>query len=294
LHWPAAVYADPLEETLSFTLDTDFSLDAASRVSLASLGGYSRNTPPDVDNAICWNGGSHGGAGGRGYLESQTDLDPEPTFGDPLAPVEVGLGGRGDLAWTPEEHALCGVAGVGGGAFHVRAGGKVRIDGAIDVSGGAGHSETESVWCGANLGNAGGAGGSVWIEAEELAGSGSIAAGGGDGAAILTGQVCGGGGGGGRVAAQIAGDGFDGDVDVAGGAAGCGGAEPGVSGTQSLEVTTPEDTGDSGAADDTGPERRTPADAADDPGCGCAQTSGVAWLPAGVALLLAGRRRARC
>lgn len=294
LHWPAAVYADPLEETLSFTLDTDFSLDAASRVSLASLGGYSRNTPPDVDNAICWNGGSHGGAGGRGYLESQTDLDPEPTFGDPLAPVEVGLGGCGDLAWTPEEHALCGVAGVGGGAFHVRAGGKVRIDGAIDVSGGAGHSETESVWCGANLGNAGGAGGSVWIEAEELAGSGSIAAGGGDGAAILTGQVCGGGGGGGRVAAQIAGDGFDGNVDVAGGAAGCGGAEPGVSGTQSLEVTTPEDTGDSGAADYTGPERRTPADAADDPGCGCAQTSGVAWLPAGVALLLAGRRRARC
>lgn len=293
VYWPADVYADPLGEQLSFTLDTDLWVDTTSRVALAGYGGYARSTPEGEEDKICWSGGSHGGVGGSGYIESRTQTEPEPAFDDELAPTAVGSGGCGDFAWTPVEHALCGVAGMGGAALSIVAGRTVRVDGVVDVSGFPGRPETEDMYCISNLGNAGGAGGALWIVAASIEGSGVMDVGGGDGAANLTEQACGGGGGGGRLAAQVETDAFAGTIVATGGEPGCDAAESGADGSIHLEAMA--DTGDSGEVEDTGePNRR--GENTDDPtetGCGCASgeaPAGVFLSGAGAALL---RRRRR-
>ncbi|MCC6235104.1 MAG: hypothetical protein IT580_20845, partial [Verrucomicrobiales bacterium] len=116
-------------------------------------------------------GGSHGGRGGHGDNHAAVT-----THGSLTEPQIPGSGGGNTLTF--------GEGGRGGGAVRLRVDGELRIDGRLEAEGTTGGS-----YAGA------GAGGSLWIQARQLTGSGRISAQGGSAL-----RNDGGGGGGGRVA----------------------------------------------------------------------------------------------
>ncbi len=138
------------------------------------------------DNA---RGGNHGGLGGGRQFGGPVVADPL-TYGDVLRPGFPGAGGHSlDHGWARFSGPR------GGGVVHVAVEGLLRLDGELradGADGGAGPSDH------GNLGAGGGAGGSVWVEASRLEGSGRIWARGGDGGDASHGD--GSGGGGGRIA----------------------------------------------------------------------------------------------
>lgn len=135
-------------------------------------------------------GGTHGGEGG-GPSPSTSVIDTVS------APNMIGSGGSSDFA----------TGGSGGGVFLLWAtGGDLEINGDISANG-------QTVTSG--IGDpGGGAGGSIWITAENLTGSGSASANGGEG------RNNGGGGGGGRISVQCSvdcSDTFEANVTAYGG-----------------------------------------------------------------------------
>ncbi|PWU11637.1 MAG: hypothetical protein C5B50_23020 [Verrucomicrobia bacterium] len=119
-------------------------------------------------------GGSYGGGGA---------INAGPTYGSPLAPVDLGSGGGG------QDCGSAGPGGNGGGAIRLNVAGTLQLDGSISASG-----------SGPGAGNAGaGSGGSVYATVGALAGAGTFHADGGPG-----GSQGGGGGGGGRIAVYYA------------------------------------------------------------------------------------------
>jgi hypothetical protein len=164
-------------------------------------------------------GGGYGGAGGNGGT-----LQGGPTYGSMMFPAEMGSGG-----------------GLGGPARGGYGGGSVRLDiseiltfnGQIIADGTAGAGPPN--YCG----SAGGSGGSIWITAETMTGSGALQANGGIGQVYNT--PGGGGGGGGRIAihvfkAPLYSPGcYRGTWTVNGGAGGGAGGLPGSLGTVYLD-----------------------------------------------------------
>ncbi|MBI4953663.1 MAG: LamG domain-containing protein [Myxococcales bacterium] len=122
-------------------------------------------------------GGSHGGAGYGAVWDA--------TYGDLGAPSALGSGGLGSA---------------GGGSIRIVATGAVRIDGALTARG-APHAGFHT-----------GAGGSLWIRAAALTGTGLVSAAGGP--ANADGEH---GGGGGRIKLEVLGLAFAGERSVAGG-----------------------------------------------------------------------------
>jgi len=118
-------------------------------------------------------GGSHGGYGGNAPLV--------PLPGDLYEPSALGEAGGG-LGST------AGTGGRGGGAVHLISVAPMSIDGQI-LANGNGGTRGNYLW----FYGGGGAGGSIWLEAPEVSGSGVFHANGG-------GQGGSGGGGGGRIA----------------------------------------------------------------------------------------------
>lgn len=119
-------------------------------------------------------GAAHGGTGGNGGGESNTQTT---TYGSVTAPILLGSGGAG----------VGSVGGYGGGRVYINASGTLTVNGKIYANGGqAGTGDIN--------GNGGGSGGSIYILAGTLAGSGSIQAKGGN--ALQYGGT----GGGGRIA----------------------------------------------------------------------------------------------
>lgn len=144
-------------------------------------------------------GGSHGGLGGapgettdgQFYDYWNTKEGRSPTFDSPFHPTRPGDGGGGSAG-----DAL-GLPGGGIVQLDTHAA-QVTVDGTIDVTGyDAGN------WDGNGDHGAAGAGGSVYVEAKKLSGSGMIDA---DGGSFCRGCVdsFGGGGGGGRIAVLYA------------------------------------------------------------------------------------------
>ncbi|WP_201787440.1 hypothetical protein, partial [Pseudomonas sp. BMS12] len=188
--------------TSPLSLNADvIEVSADSRIDVSELG--------DAPSIAVGNysGGSHGGLGGR-----PGNSTVNPTFGDPLHPITRGIGGRGSSSSYITR---------GGGALSL-ASRVLDLQGQVLANGG-GYAVSGSV--------GGGAGGSIWINAQLLrAGSGTaIRALGGDAKGSITGA-----GGGGRIAiyyGQL--DGFDPltQVSVAAGA----GAYPAGVGSLHLE-----------------------------------------------------------
>ncbi len=141
-------------------------------------------------------GGSHGGLGGGG--------SPGFVYGNPLAPDTLGGGGG---------------YGSGAGEPGGRGGGRVRLDAAALVIDGAVLARGVPGLAQAQQNGSGGAGGSIWLSAQTLGGSGDVDASGGAAGPGIGGA----GGGGGRVAITWESDAasaFDSDaIDAHGGAA---------------------------------------------------------------------------
>jgi hypothetical protein len=167
------------EAVLDLTVGT-LTLDADSRIDVTARGyeggrgmneaGLSVGNQP---GASAYAGGSYGGLGGR-YSAGYT---PNPVYGDPLDPVELGSGGGA---------AGSSDGGDGGGRVLIQAGSIVN-NGAIRADGGLGALSPSGM----------GSGGAVNIRTGTLAGSGTIEADGGDRAGAN--NV---GGGGGRIAIE--------------------------------------------------------------------------------------------
>ena len=146
-------------------------------------------------------GGGHGGYGGGRRNTTNAGV----AYGDPYRPLAPGSGGAGCMA-----NSYCGSpggdGGAGGGAVHLTVGGALTVDGSI-LANGEGVTFVNGV-----IPGSGGAGGSIFLEAATLAGSGQIHANGGSGAG--TRKI---GGGGGRIAIYTASSTFSGTYSAQGG-----------------------------------------------------------------------------
>jgi hypothetical protein len=150
---------DPINAT-SVTVSGNVSASTISATNLTiatggvidvSAQGYPANTSyPGAAASSSLNGGSHIGAGGV------NSGSPGATYGSIYFPAEFGAGG--------------GDGGKGGGAIRLNISGTLQNDGAIRANGNA--YET--------FNNIGGAGGSIWINAGTLAGTGTVEVNGGD------------------------------------------------------------------------------------------------------------------
>lgn len=179
--------ADP--EGLSLTVRGDLLLDASSLIT-ASGKGYPGSQGPGAGQDALFIDGRGGGGGYGGGGGSGLGAKGGSTYGQPLAPLELGSGGGGGGPWPGSP---------GGGAIRLTIGGVFRLEGALSADGADG-----------SFAGGSGSGGSIWLECALLTGQGTVSARGGSSAFA-------GGGGGGRVRTDVALDQFEGWVDTTGG-----------------------------------------------------------------------------
>lgn len=141
----------------------------------------------------CGGGGAYGGNGGVSYSGSAGGEG----YGSVLEPTDLGSsggGGNGSPARSP-----------GGGVVRLVVGGTLQLDGTLSADGTPAWYDNQG----------GGAGGSIWITADKLAGTGLVSANGGNGE-----WVDGGSGSGGRIALYLTASEFTGTLRATGGAPG--------------------------------------------------------------------------
>ena len=155
------------DNRVSLTVAGDVTVDVTSVINAAGLG-YAANKGPGAGGQSSWGGeggGGHGGNGGNGIPGAGGGA----IYGSIPAPITHGSGGN--------YHA-----GSGGGVIRLAVGGTLTVDGVISASGNNAYDAD----------GGGGSGGSVFLSAANLAGTGSIRADGGNGGS----SGSGGGGGG--------------------------------------------------------------------------------------------------
>jgi len=165
---------------LSITITGNMTIETGGTISTTSRGFPASQGPGGRPDGGCCGGGggaSHAGFGGNGSDHNGA----MQIYGSMTRPIDLGSGGEN--VWG------CATGGYGGGALHLSIGGVLFVQGAVQSDGGDGIFSCHWSYGG------GGSGGSVWIEAGSLMGSGTISANGGFGA-----SGAGGGGSGGRVA----------------------------------------------------------------------------------------------
>jgi hypothetical protein len=150
----------------------------------ASLAGFPATMGPG-GTAMTWDGGGYGGQGG-----GQANPPTAPSYGSMTRPSALGSGG-----------SQPGAVHYGGGAVKVVVTNALTVNGAIRADGG-----TDNAYIGDS-------GGSIWLIAGTLSGTGVVSAVGGNG--NLTGSH--GAGGGGRIAIEYVTSAFSGSVTVANG-----------------------------------------------------------------------------
>ncbi len=197
---------EPVNKIIYTSLN-NFELTSTGVINLDSKG-YAAGEGPGAgtDGQYGSGGGAYGGNGGKG-----TTYAGGTAYGSMTEPTDLGSGG-----------GVFGPSGAGGGAIKITAGGTAKIDGLITANGGYGEG---GYWEDAS---GGGAGGSIWIIANTLEGTGILRANGGD---TPNKNRDGGGGGGGRIALYYTVDNFNfATITVNGGTAG-NTAQPGGVGT---------------------------------------------------------------
>lgn len=164
---------------VTLNLDGDLTVDSGSFIS-ANDQGYAARLGSGAGYGSSGEAGSGGTYGGTGGISNDNGVNPN-TYGNEQAPYHLGSG-SGILN--------NGVAG--GGAVIIRCLGNATVNGTISANG-AGGIVYLSSWA-----SGGGSGGSVFLTADNISGSGLITALGGTGGGSALGG--GGGGGGGRIA----------------------------------------------------------------------------------------------
>jgi hypothetical protein len=174
-------------------MQTDFELTVTGDVHVEPTGaiyadgrGFPGSQGPGAGGSghnIECGGGGHGGAGARG--DNVPEAAGGPAYGDPLRPTTLGSGGGNATGRDDLTDPASG--GSGGGVLLLSVGGVLRVDGLLSAVGTAGNAN----W----YRSGGGAGGSIRLHADTIAGDGAISANGGAGGAYQS-SIAGGGGGG--------------------------------------------------------------------------------------------------
>ena len=162
---------------VDLTIAGDAEVPAGCSIDVSGHGYASASGP----GAGCSSGGESGGGGGHGGVGgvSAKGCPGGGAYNSILTPTLHGSGGGNGYA-SP--------GGYGGGVIRLTVGGTLRVDGAIAANGGS--------YISGNYGG-GGAGGSVSLTVDTMAGTGAISVNGGNGSSV------GGGGGGGRIAVEF-------------------------------------------------------------------------------------------
>ncbi len=194
---PALVHASSISllySTITVYYGTKFTIDNNVTVSFdsliwsdgngyATMSGISPGIATKRSSGIDYgSGGAHGGVGG-GAASGAAYYGGMKTYGSITNPVDFGSGGWG---------------GPGGGAIHLVVGDTLQVIGTVSSNGGAATSGS-------------GAGGSVWIDAPMIIGTGSITANSGTSSTDSSGT-----GGGGRVAIYTDNSNFGGTLQAFG------------------------------------------------------------------------------
>jgi hypothetical protein len=194
------------QTNLVLVMPGNLTLSGGGAISVDGLGHALTNGPgAGMSLSSQGSGGGYGGAGG----DSASGATGGITYGSATQPVNFGSGGGNGVATATG-------GSQGGGRIRLSIGGAMTVDGTLSANG----------YDGAQEDSGGGAGGSIWIAARSVSGTGLISASGGDG--DFSG---GGGGGGGRIALYSPANSFTGQFSVAGGS----GANPGEAGTLYFE-----------------------------------------------------------
>jgi hypothetical protein len=134
---------------------------------------------PGAGKSTYYSGGGYGGKGGG--------TSPGSTYGRAELPLEPGS----PAGWNAYGGTYCySVGGLGGGAVHLRAGGELRVDGLVTADG----------WFGSYYRGSAGSGGSIFLAAPRVTGSGRLSARGGRGLGESPATTIISSGGGGRIA----------------------------------------------------------------------------------------------
>ncbi|MFV1968111.1 MAG: Ig-like domain-containing protein [Pirellulaceae bacterium] len=167
---------------LDFAVNEQVIVDASSRIDVSGKGYPQWMAAPGAAVPTRASGGSHGGSGGDGYVNSNPG-SAGSVYGNYADPNELG-GGAGFTHST--------TTGSGGGLVRIEAA-SLYLDGQILSDGQRSQGPS---------GGGGGAGGTIYVEVGFLTGSGSMHARGGNGVGFVYygSNTGGGGGGGGRVA----------------------------------------------------------------------------------------------
>ncbi|MFC1639038.1 beta strand repeat-containing protein, partial [Patescibacteria group bacterium] len=162
---------------------TTLTVDSSGSINVDEVGydgTYGPGGAIDCPYYVTCAGASHGGLGG-----DSPDNDPAATYGSIKQPITMGSG-SGDYGYTNVHPGNIGP--YGGGTIRIKVSGTMTLNGEISADGMTAQEHFSG----------GGAGGSVWITADTIAGtSGTVGANGGSG---LGSGAYGPGGGGGRVA----------------------------------------------------------------------------------------------
>ncbi|MCK4658828.1 MAG: hypothetical protein KAV82_04835, partial [Phycisphaerae bacterium] len=162
------------QTVFDLTTESDFTVDVGGAILANGKGSGSESGTAAGQTAYhSGGGGGHGGVGGSGYNGSGGG----GVYGSVIEPAHLGSGGGRSSGYGYN-------GGAGGGVIKLTVGGVLTLDGTISACGNAGSADR----------GGGGAGGSIWIAADTLAGSGDVTANGGSG------HSHGGGGAGGRIA----------------------------------------------------------------------------------------------
>ncbi|MCA9273981.1 MAG: immunoglobulin domain-containing protein [Phycisphaerales bacterium] len=154
---------------LYLVISGDAAVQSGSFITANGLG-YPRGGGPAPGLGSPKSGGTHAGTGGSNSFSP---------YGSPTQPTEHGSGGG---TWND------GTGNTGGGVIHLSVSGQLEVNGTITAVGGSSQR------------GGGGAGGSIWIEADSVIGSGLIVADGGGSTSNQNAH-----GGGGRVAIHAVG-----------------------------------------------------------------------------------------
>src|ERR1039458_8451106 len=159
-------------------------------------------------------GQSSGGGGGGGYGGSGGNSTGAGgvSYGSLFQPQDLGSGG-GQARWFGGISYYIEYGGSGGGALQIAVGGNLLLNGIISANGNDG--QTQSTFFGSWSGG-GGSGGSLWLQATNFSGTGTLSANGGN----AGGMTLGGGGGGGRIAYYAQNNSFSGSITDVGGVGG--------------------------------------------------------------------------
>ena len=195
-HDPAA--PGQVANRIDLQVVTDVFIDPSSKIDVSGLG-YNGLEPGPGAGVTGTNGNDYGSGGAYGGFgaNSSGGAPGGTAYGSLSQPTDYGSAGGAcpshDGTWSP-----------GGGSVHITAGGAITLQGKILANGGSDVSGSGDYEVG------GGAGGSIWLTAELLAGAGLIRANGGGG--DMDGDS--GGGGGGRIALYYRATQFTGQVEA--------------------------------------------------------------------------------